>query len=152
MTTKALPFPGTFTAAPNDVLRNYWVHPRFSGNCFAVYMFLLDRYNADKGYAWPTQDQIADALLMSRPTVVKMLKDLAYLRLITILNSPVGTNKVYVPMKPLGSIEEVESAFPEVSDYRREFEEKRKRDRVPRERKMTDFEAELARIHLGVKN
>lgn len=149
---KALPFPGTFTAAPNDVLRNYWVHPKFSGNCFAVYMHLLDRYNAKKRYAWPTQDQIADKLLISRPTVVKVLKDLEYLRLIAIMDSPVGTNKVYVPLKPLGSIEELESTFPEVSEHRREFEEKRKRDRGPREKKQADFEAQLAMIRGDVKS
>lgn len=149
---KALPFPGTWTAAPNDVLRNYWVHPRFSGNCFAVYMHLLDCYNAEKRYAWPTQDQIADALLMSRQTVWKILKDIEYLRLIAILDSPVGANKVYVPLKPLESIEEIESAFPEVSEYRQDFQEKRKRDRGNREQRKSDFEEKLALLQGSVKN
>ncbi|MBO2536002.1 helix-turn-helix domain-containing protein [Rummeliibacillus suwonensis] len=151
-TNKALPFPGVWTAAPNDVLRNYWVHPKFTGNCFAVYMHLLDRYNPEKCYAWPTQDQIADALIMSRQTVWKILKDLEYLRLIVILDSPVGTNHVYVPLKPLESIEEIESAFPEVSEYLKDFREKRKRDRGGREQRKADFEGKLAMLQESVKN
>lgn len=149
--SKALPFQGTWTAAPNDVIRNYWVHPKFSPLCFAIYMHLLDRFNADEGYAYPTQDQIADTLLVSRQIVNARLKELEEIELIKIMKSPYGSNLVYIPLKPLKSIEEIEARFPEVIEYRLKHKERREKDRASRDQRKAEFEAEIKRLRTDVK-
>lgn len=39
----------------------------------AVYKYLLDYHNADKGYAYPSLNQIKESLNISKPTVIRSL-------------------------------------------------------------------------------
>ena len=143
---KALPFKNDrgFTGLPNEIFDIYVSHPKFNGNCVLVYMYLLLRFNETEGYAWPTQDQIADATFLSRRQVIRIISVLESVGLIrTLYNANYGNN-VYVPLKPISSREVFEATFPDAIEKRMKFDASRKADKEPREKRQGDFRAAVA--------
>lgn len=143
---KALPIKNKlgFTALPNEIFDIYVSHPKFNGNCVLVYTYLLNRYNVDEGYAWPTQDQIADATFISRTSVNTYIKTLETVGLIrTVYNGDYGNN-VYIPLKPISSRAEFEQTFPVAVQHREKFEASRHRDMDKRGERQRDFRATIA--------
>lgn len=139
--TKALPFKNEagFTAMPNEILRVYTKHPKFNGNTLLVYMYLLDKFNLEFRYAFPTQDQIADETFLSRQTVITAINTLINLRLINkVYNSDYGNN-VYTFNKPIHDSEVFAKEFEEVGANVLKFEEKRKKDAGSREERRSKF-------------
>nr|WP_232900785.1 helix-turn-helix domain-containing protein [Lysinibacillus fusiformis] len=94
---KVLPFKydAGWTGVPNAIFELYSFHPKFTGATLRVYLYLLHRFNHTEGYAWPTQDQIADALCVSRSTVVTAISTLKELDLILVKRNPTYDNDVY---------------------------------------------------------
>lgn len=147
-TNKALPFKNAigYTAMPNEVLKIFVGHPKFDGKCVLVYLYLLDKYNANFKYAFPTQDQIADETFISRQSVIRALAVLEELNLIqAIYNTDYGNN-VYVFKKPITNREEFEQQFPEVVDYRLKFEASRTKDKEKRHERKADYQAKVQEI------
>nr|WGD72271.1 helix-turn-helix domain-containing protein [Bacillus subtilis] len=79
---KALPFDTAagYTGIPNVILTHYQYFPKLNGNAVLVYAFLLKFYNADYGYAFPTQEQAARALAVSDSTYRNAVKTLVQAR------------------------------------------------------------------------
>jgi predicted transcriptional regulator len=125
---KALPFEWEqgFTGLPNNMFKIYRYHPEYSSFVHDVYLYLLERFNSEFGYAFPTQDEIAYSLHMSDRTVKKAIKTLRKLELIRAEPSPIigASNNVYYFNKPVESLEELEQKFPEVKEYREKYEAK----------------------------
>lgn len=147
-TQKALPFKNKlgFTALPNEIFNIYASHPKFNGNCVMVYMYLLHQFSEEQGYAWPTQDQIADATFISRRQVVRVISVLESIGLIkTLANSDYGNN-VYVPLKPISSREAFEATFPEAIENRAKFEATRALDKAPRKKRQAEFRDTVAQL------
>lgn len=151
---KALPFKNKlgFTALPNEIFHIYVSHPKFNGNCVLVYMCLLDHYNEKEKYAWPTQDQIADATFISRKSVRKLLKTLEEVELIRRLYNADYGNHAYIPLKPVSTREEFEAKFPLAVEKRRKFEESREADKADRGKRQADFRAAVADLHATQQN
>lgn len=150
---KALPFKNKlgFTALPNEIFDIYVSHPKFNGNCVLVYMCLLDHYNETEKYAWPTQDQIADATFISRKSVGRLLKTLEEVELIRKLYNADYGNHAYIPLKPVSTREEFEAKFPVAVENRRKFEESREKDKCERDKRQEDFRALVADLHANAQ-
>lgn len=152
--SKALPvhIKGNWTAFPNNVLRYYFFHPRFKWVHCVLYLYLLDKYNAKEGYAWPTQDTMADELATTRVTIRSAIQVLEELDLLHKDKHPEYGNHIYVPLNPVRTIEELEAKFPEVMEFRRKHFEQRDADREARGRDVSEFRKKLAGIHAEGKN
>lgn len=145
---KALPFKNKlgFTGLPNEIFNIYVSHPKFNGNCVLVYMYLLHQYNEEQGYAWPTQDQIADSTFLSRRQVIRIISVLETVGLIkTLYNADYGNN-AYVPLKPISSQEVFEATFPEATENRIKVEASRMADKEPRKKRQADFRGTVAQL------
>src|SRR5690625_2805637 len=81
---KALPFEVErgFSALPSAVCEYYVRHPRFTPATERIYRYLLQRYNADYGYAWPSWSSIERDCNVSRGTISSSLDSLEHLGLI----------------------------------------------------------------------
>lgn len=82
-----------------------------SGNDFLLYTKLIDQYNTELGYAYPTYDQLEVITNSSRDTINKSLAKLEELGLIEKRKGYKGNNVYYV-YKPLDK-EELYSLLPE---------------------------------------
>jgi len=83
--TNALPFQTTmgFAAIPTAVCKYYVRHPKFTPAVERIYRYLLQRHNADYGYAWPSWSVIMrETNIGSKQTVQHALDALEYLELI----------------------------------------------------------------------
>ncbi|MGP4072639.1 helix-turn-helix domain-containing protein [Piscibacillus sp. B03] len=107
-----------FVKMPYDLM--HYVHlPGYKPQFNYPYTILVDFYNADYGYAFPTEHQIARKYgVKSVKTVRKHLRFLEDVGLIKIAK-PNG-NKIYVPYKPL-SQEELFRQCPQAAERYREF-------------------------------
>lgn len=121
----ALPFETKvgFTALPYAIFSLYMKHPKFNGGVVAVYQYLLARYNANYGYAFPSIDEIAYTLHMSDSTVKRAIRTLQDLRLIKKERSPTHNNNIYLFIAPIEQESEFLSAFPEVVESERKHNE-----------------------------
>ena len=81
---KTLPFEVErgFSALPSAVCEYYVRHPRFTPATERIYRYLLQRYNAEYDYAWPSWSAIIRDCNVSRGTVKSSLESLEYLELI----------------------------------------------------------------------
>ena len=123
----ALPFEMErgFTAMPNAVSDYYVRHPRFTPTVERVYRYLLRRYNADYGYAYPSWKKIIDDCNVSKGTVKTALETLEHLELIKrfkIEKDSGHDNNGYCLIKPIEDEREFYRKFgDELADkYRRE--------------------------------
>lgn len=140
----ALPWPqynAGWTGVPNTIFENYSFHPKFTGACLRVYMFLLHRYNQRYGYAYPTQDQMADDLCLSRSAVKTAIKSLKELELIETERNPDHSNDVYFLKRPIANRTTFELKFPEAKAKRIRHEESREKDKRERHETKAAFEA-----------
>lgn len=81
---KVLPFEVErgFIALPSAISEYYVRHPRFTPATERIYRYLLQRYNAKYGYAWPSWSAIIRDCNVSRGTVKSSLESLEHLELI----------------------------------------------------------------------
>lgn len=114
---RALPFEATmgFTAIPTAVCKYYVRHPKFTPKTERVYRYLLQRYNDDYGYAWPSWSVIMrETNIGSKQTVSNALDALEYLGLIKRVareNENGWDNNCYVFLPPIESEEEFYRKF-----------------------------------------
>src|SRR5699024_12794906 len=90
MEEKKYPFEITeyYSVGLNSLKRIYTQHPKFNGNTRLIYELLLDYWNADYGYAFPDQWQLAIDSGMSVSTVGRSISVLKELDLIRTEKSP----------------------------------------------------------------
>ena len=62
-----------------------------------VLIGIADKYNEDRGYAWPSVDSLADMADCTRRTVSRKIGYLEELKLIQIIRSPSQTSRYYLP-------------------------------------------------------
>lgn len=100
----------------NSLKRIYTQHPKFNGNTRLIYELLYDHWNPEYGYAFPDQWELARESGLSRASVNNQIKILEELDLIRVEKTKVSTrtNNVYYLNKPVTTIEEFYSKFPEV--------------------------------------
>src|SRR5699024_1303088 len=119
MEEKKYPFEITeyYSVGLNSLKRIYTQHPKFNGNTRLIYELLLDYWNADYGYAFPDQWQLAIDSGMSVSTVGRSISVLKELDLIRTEKSPIGRgNNVYYIYKPVDTIEECYEKFPDIKE------------------------------------
>jgi hypothetical protein len=104
---KVLPFAtsGGFTAIPNAVCKYYVRHPKFTPTVERVYRYLLQRYNSEYNYAWPSYSAIMrESNIGSRSTVsgaLEALEQLELIRRVSRENENGWDNNCYVFMPPI---------------------------------------------------
>lgn len=138
--SNALPFETKmgFTALPIAVCKYYVRHPKFTPAVERVYRYLLQRYNAEKGYAWPSWSTIMrETNIGSRQTIKRAIEALEYLELIKRMSHEWGNN-FYVFLPPI----EDEAEF--MRKFGGEIERSQKKTVEQREQTETDEFKELA--------
>lgn len=104
---RALPFDTRmgFAAVPTAVCKYYVRHPKFTATAERVYRYLLQRYNEDYGYAWPSWSVIMrETGIGSKQTLQRALDALEHLELIkrvTHENEGGWSNNCYVFRAPI---------------------------------------------------
>ncbi|WP_088072393.1 helix-turn-helix domain-containing protein [Gottfriedia luciferensis] len=103
---KVLPFDTElgFTALPKAVCQFYVRHPKFNPSAERLYRYLLSRFNANYGYAFPSWNSIVRETALSKGTVSAGLVALEELGLINRFNHNNGgdfSNKIYTFNKPI---------------------------------------------------
>ncbi|WP_078390709.1 helix-turn-helix domain-containing protein [Shouchella patagoniensis] len=93
-----------YAKMPTD-LTHYLYVPGFRGDLAYLYALIVDYYNADYGYAFPTQDQLALKTGKSTQSVRADMRRLKQAGLIRILTFEGRNNYGYVPLVPLGQAE-----------------------------------------------
>lgn len=134
----ALPFEVErgFNAMPNAVSDLYVRHPKFTPTTERVYRYLLRRYNADYGYAWPSWSTIMQANnIGSRDTVKNALDSLEHLELIKRFkheNEGSWDNNGYAFRKPIENEDEFYRKFGDElsAKYRRKSEDSPQNDDI----------------------
>ncbi|MFC4387753.1 helix-turn-helix domain-containing protein [Gracilibacillus marinus] len=115
-------------------LFNYVHVPGYKPEYSHLYSIIVDFYNVNYGYAFPTEWQIAKVYGKSIKTVRNHLRQLERLGLILIIKN--SRNKMYVPLKPLTK-EQLFIECPEAERRLLEIEEAEKqeyeREFIPRE-------------------
>lgn len=121
----ALPFETKtgFTAVPNAVLMHYSFFPKFNGNVLRIYAYLLKMYNADYGYAFPTQDQSAQALGITDKTFSSSVKVLVECGLVVTRKNKPFNNLVYCFEAPIDDAEEFFDKYPQAAEVKRKKDE-----------------------------
>lgn len=157
--TNALPFEVTrgFTAVPKAVLYEYFAHPDFKLTTLAVYLLLIDYYNENAGgegigYAFPTHDQIAQKLLLSRRSVRNAIGTLKTLGLINVHRNPIGNNDVYTFNRPIESPTLFDEKFPQAIEHRKKRLEAIARESDSRQKRQAEFLAEVKSVQARSKN
>lgn len=149
---KALPFKydAGWTGVPNTIFETYSFHPKFTGSTMLVYLYLLLRHNHNEGYAWPTHDQIADAICISRTTVGSAIRALKELDLIIVERNPTHGNDVYFFKRPIDDRSTFERKFPEALEKRIKHEQSRLLDIQQRHERKEEFEAKRRAAKQGL--
>ena len=92
--------PGYFTPMPTDA-QHYIYHPSITAANLYLYALIIDKYNADYGYAFPALVTLEMEYGHHRDTVAAHLDDL---KAVGLVDFPPG-KRYYVPLKPLGQAE-----------------------------------------------
>lgn len=109
-----------FVKMPSDLM-NYVHVPGYKPEYSYLYTIIVDYFNSDEGYAYPTKWQISRYYGKGIKTVGKHLDKLKEFGLIKIRKY--GRNNVYIPFKPL-SQEELFRVFPEArKNYSKTFQD-----------------------------
>ncbi|MFD2923881.1 hypothetical protein [Halobacillus naozhouensis] len=107
-----------FVKMPSDLM-NYVHVPGYKPQFNYLYTILVDFYNADMGYAYPTEYQLSRRYgVKAVKTIREHLRFLERVGLIKIVKP--RANKVYVPYKPLTQAE-LFKRCPEASKSYNEF-------------------------------
>lgn len=128
---KALPYGETYTggwtAMPNELMMFYMLHPKFNANTALVHSFLLKNYRYDKGYSFPTLDEIELTLNISRGAVDNALDTLLEIGLINKDRHPYFGNNVYTFNEPIQSIDLFFEKYPEAKHrYDRQLDRRKR--------------------------
>ncbi|MFB4160592.1 helix-turn-helix domain-containing protein [Geomicrobium sp. JSM 1781026] len=119
-----------FIKLPSDIAHYMYV-PGISARHTFLYAMIVDYYNPDYGYAWPSYIKLATDLNRSTQTVGQDLRKLYDAGLIEIIKVPSKDYNRYVPYKPLTQ-GELWLACPEAGEnYRakiKQLDEERSRD------------------------
>ena len=114
---KALPYGNNYTggwaAMPNEFMMFYMLHPKFNANTALVHTYLIKNYRKDKGYSYPTLDELELTLNISRGTVDTALDTLLEFGLINKEKHPYFGNNVYTFNEPIHSMDEFFEKYPE---------------------------------------
>jgi hypothetical protein len=62
-----------------------------------VLIGIADKYNEDRGYAWPSVERLADMADCTRRTVSRKIAMLEEMKLVATIRSPSQTNQYYLP-------------------------------------------------------
>lgn len=120
-----------FVKVDKRLMKAYQYLPGFDADAVLVYLLIVDLYNEQYGYAFPTQYSISIQLNMKRHKRDKALKTLEKYGLIETWKMDSG-NKVYIPKEPL-PLEELVNQYPEVlSNYEKllkQIDEQKERDK-----------------------
>ncbi|PET70080.1 hypothetical protein CN514_07845 [Bacillus sp. AFS001701] len=103
-----------FTGLPKSVCQFYVKHPKFNPSAERLYRYLLSRYNANYGYAFPSWNAIVKETALSKGTVSAGLEALEELGLINRHNHDNGgtfNNKIYTFNKPIENEAEFNRRF-----------------------------------------
>lgn len=140
----ALPFACErgFTQVPNAVMRHYQYYPKFNGNTVSVYAFILSHYNADYGYAFPTQIQIAQAVNMTEKTVGNHIKLLEEVGLIGVHKNGRYSNQVYTFTQPIEDADEFFAKFPSAAEAKRKMDEQLSKSKAGKDDRKVDILAD----------
>lgn len=103
----------------NSLRRIYTQHPKYNGNVLLIYELLFDYWNPKYGYAFPTIWDLSRDSGLGESTVKRCLTVLGELDLIKKKRSKVANNNVYEFNKPVETLEELITKFPEVEEYHR---------------------------------
>jgi hypothetical protein len=91
-----------FIKMPSE-LRHYIYLPDFKAEMCFLYSLIVDLWNADLGYAYPSQEKLAMYYGKALNTTKSHLKTLEKYNLIEI--SGTGAGKIYVPLEPINAPE-----------------------------------------------
>ncbi|WP_226619745.1 helix-turn-helix domain-containing protein [Cytobacillus firmus] len=101
-----------FTMVENSLWDLYTKLPKFNGFHIALYGRLRHRFNANYGYAFPSQISLAHDLGVGRKKIGEALKILEECGLVKIDNAPgFNNNNVYIVNDPIESEEEFLATF-----------------------------------------
>lgn len=117
-TNQPFPMTANFTQIPNAIFLHYGFYPSFTGNDLRVYVYLLRMYNADYGYAFPSQLQAYRDLGISDKTFRKSVDKLREMRLIDVDTHPHYGNNIYRFIAPIESADEFFATFPQAKAVR----------------------------------
>lgn len=107
-----------FVKMPSDLM-NYVHVPKYRPELSYLYAVIVDYFNADLGYAYPTEWQISRRYGKSIKTVRRHLVELQSFGLVKI--TKVGRNNRYVPFKPLNKADLFEKCPAAETKYREEL-------------------------------
>ncbi len=132
-----------FTQVPNAVMRHYQYYPKFNGNTVSVYAFILSHYNADYGYAFPTQIQIAQAVNMTEKTVGNHVKLLEEVGLINVHKNGRYSNQVYTFNQPIEDAVEFFKMFPSAAEAKRKMDEQQSKSKAGKDDRKAEMLADI---------
>jgi len=127
----------SFVKVDKRLMKAYQYLPGFDADAVLVYLLIVDLYNENYGYAFPTLYNISIQLNMKNHRRDKALKTLEKYGLIETWKMDSG-NKVYIPKEPL-PLEELVNQYPEVlSNYEKllkQIDEQREKDRKKKQKR-----------------
>lgn len=106
----------SFTKHPNALHRLYTRLPDFQPIHALAYVVLVDYFNEDYGYAWPTQYELYLRLNCGVNTPAKVMETLEDYELI-YRKKVNGKNYVYVPREPIDNETEFYARWPEAKTH-----------------------------------
>lgn len=110
---KPFELPADFTKVPNALFRLYTRLPDFKADHILMYIVLTSFYNRDKGYAYPTQQQLASMLNCGKNKPGQLAKVLEKYRLIETERYSFGGNNIYYLYAPITDVDEFYRTFPD---------------------------------------
>lgn len=122
---------GMFIPLPSDA-RHYVHHPKVTPDMLFLYALIIDYYNVEKGFAFPSEETLSVDYGRATNTVSKHLETL---REVGLIDFPAKGH--YVPLVPLDA-DEFYARYPEAwTQYKTKYDriEKRKDDARERMRK-----------------
>ena len=107
---------GYFTPLPSDAF-HYVHHPKMTPDMLFLYALIIDYYNVEEGFAYPSEETLSIDYGRATNTVSKHID---ILKEVGLIDFPEKGN--YVPLKPLSSAEFYEE-FPEAWErYKKKYD------------------------------
>lgn len=121
---------GNFTQAPNAIWRLYTRLPDFKSDHALMYVVLMDYYNDEYGYAFPTRWTLAERLNCGENKPGELAKVLKKYELIDYDRKGKRTNNVYYLLAPISDEEKFYAKWPQAKEHYEKkkamFDERRK--------------------------
>jgi len=131
-----------WVAVQNEALTIYTLHPKFKGNTFLVYLYLLKNYNHRKGRSFPSYANMSRTLGIHEDTIGRCIETLGKLGMVNVhrLGGPQRYSFYYTFNPLLTDEEEFVRRFPEAQA---KLEKRKEAQRKADEEKRRSEEAEL---------